>query len=128
MKLEELLKRAHDGQININNDMLSEAAALNDAAARETAVREVARLLTSFEATLSHKVKLLKHTRQQERKQASEVKKIDRAIRYFGESCNPLPVFSALGDHYGIECFCSTTGIDKPEDDSEAYRVPDDFE
>ncbi len=128
MNLNELLARAYTKpSVNVTSDILEAAVAERAADARARAVQAVKGQLTDFETALTQNVQVLRNLRKQEKDQAVKVGKLDRALRYFGASGNPLPFYAALGLNRNAQTFCTICGIPFPPPDDPAWKVPDDF-
>jgi len=127
--LDDLIARAKpEDTINVSNCILVEAAAELGAERRQRAVQACKGLIDNFTATLKNQVATLRQMRENEKHQAELVKKIDRAIKYFGVTGNPLPVFAAsVSNNRNATYWCENCGLPVPKTDDPAWKVPDDF-
>ena len=128
MDLRSLLNRANKPSgLVISNEILLKATAILDTEAEERAVRATKGLLEMFESQLEQNVSALRRVRAEEKAQAKRVNTLDRALRYFASSGNPLPVYDALGARSSARHFCDQVKITVPEKDDPAWQVPVDF-
>ena len=140
MNLDDLIARASgEKKLTIDNDILIAAQAALNAETRAAAIKSVQGLLSVFEQALAGNVQRLRELRRLEKEQADLVARLDRALKYFGSSGNPLPVFRAMQttgianigrrqEAYLIHEFCTAIKINIPANDDAAWKVPDDFQ
>lgn len=112
----------------ISNDLLKRAMEAENEEKEKKALRSVQNLINSAVNSLKMEVQQLRQYRKLAKSQTDIVKKLDRSVQFFLTSGNPLPYLKVSGDGYGIRVFCNNVGIPVPQDDSEAYKVPDDFQ
>jgi len=129
MDLSQLLSRAQSERTFAEtNDLVAAAAVLHEEDVQKEAVQAIKTLLFQFEDNLKAHVRHLRSLREQEKMQVKVVKGMDRAIRYFAKSGNPLPAFKQMGQGWRGEQFCNDLSIPIPKSDDEAWEVPKDFE
>ncbi len=128
MNLTDLMNRAYAAPtFQVSNDILAEAAELRSQQARSQAVAATKGLLEHFEGEMIGNVERLRDWRRLEKAQAKKVAALDRALRYFGHSGNPLPVYKAQGMTQNAVHFCRAVGIPIPAPNDAAWEVPEDF-
>lgn len=128
MNLTDLMNRAYQSPtFTVENDILAAAAAEREADAKRAAVSATKGLLEMFEGLMRQNVEQLRALRRQEKMQGKLVSTLDRALRYFGQSGNPLPAYKALGMTGRAADFCRMVGIPLPANDDAAWNVPEDF-
>ena len=113
--------------IIITNPVLVEAAENLTKERQKKAVAACQGLLESFTGMLASSVQSLRQLRKEARQQEVNTKKLDRALRYFAETGNPLPVFDAQQNRYGGGEWCRRAGIAPPVKDDPAWTVPIDW-
>jgi lipopolysaccharide biosynthesis regulator YciM len=129
MDLSLLLKRAHtEPTITVRNDIIQAAAVELELEAEKAAVQAVKGLLSQFSDSLGRIVRELRGVRQLEKGLSKKVKMLDRAIKFFAESGNPLPVFRITGDVLAASRFCDRIGITVPSVVDPAWAVPSEFD
>jgi hypothetical protein len=129
LNLTDLLNRAYSSPtVNVTSEILAAAAAERATDAQRAAVQATKGLLANFEQAMTQSVNHLRELRRAEKKQAKHVEILDRALRYFGESGNPLPVYKAQGMSRMAMEFCQAVGIPVPSADDPAWNVPEDFQ
>ena len=130
MNLNDLLSRSYKTPaFRVESDILAAAVKEREEEAKKVAVQATKGLLTQFEQTMTQNVANLRNLRKQEKEQAARVAKLDRALRYFGASGNPLPYYRAQGGRAELlaALFCQSVGIPVPDTTDPAWNVPEDF-
>lgn len=113
--------------LNVSNVVLQQAAEQLVKEKTERVVAGVKNLIGQFDETLSSNVERLRQLRSAEKAQATLVKNIDRAFRYFGVTGNPLPFYKVTGKVYDGKRWCQVVGVDVPADNDAAWDVPADW-
>lgn len=93
----------------------------------EKLMGHLGKYVTEFQTDLKDSVVQLRTQRAAMRKLQDSIKQKDRAFQYFCQEGNPLPYLKLSGKSFQIRDFCHTAGIPVPDDDSDAYKVPNDF-
>ena len=95
--LSQLVELSQQGQSHVFSAPALAAAMKSINEEKEKSVGAVcATLINSFLSQLSASVSHLRKLRKLADEQAKFVKQLDRAMKYFGETANPLPVFTAI--------------------------------
>ena len=130
VSLTDLLDRSNSDRpaVDITSDLLIEASDQLVKERRERAVKGLKGLIDNFTAVLQSSVRHLKQVREQEAMETKMVKAMDRAVRYFGVTGNPLPFYKAWGRTRDAMCWCEQVGIPFPQkDDDPAWIVPENW-
>ena len=116
------------GRRFVSNEVLKAAQERAEKAANEKATAFLEGYLGKFDAAVDDSVDLYKELRKQATLQGKYAEKLSRAVSYFNDKGNPLPIFRVNADNHGAEVFCRGVGIAVPEkDDNEAWLVPGDW-
>ncbi|MCI0561875.1 MAG: hypothetical protein MN733_25595 [Nitrososphaera sp.] len=101
---------------------------INEEKAREVGAK-CAQLIRAFLTNLETQVAQLRTLRQQETAQAKKVRLLDRALKYFGETANPLPVFKVMYNGDAKRCAQAQLRetIDFDAVPADAWEVPADW-
>lgn len=110
-----------------NSPIMQEAMKIAGEERQKKIVGRIAGYVSSFADHLQRQVKSVRDLRKQERELSAKIKKLDRALQFFHQEGNPLPFMKLMDDHANIRQFCLAADIEVPNDDSEAYKVPDSF-
>jgi hypothetical protein len=125
--LNDLLGASLLGGVTIGNALLQEAMEVELAERRKNSLRTIQGLVNEATTQLENKVKCLRIRRKQEQEAAEALKEMDRAVKYFFETGNPLPYLQLTSPHYGVREFCTALGIEVPKSDAESMVVPKDW-
>ncbi len=132
--LSDLVNASHKEEKHVfTSPVLAEAMKkLNEEKEKEVGVK-CAQLIKNFLSQLEIAVTELRRMRKLESDAAKKVKSIDRAIKFFGETGNPLPVFKAMAndqnksylERFAISHLDNTIKLD--DIPAEAWDVPADW-
>lgn len=113
----------------VSNDIMAEAVNKEAEEKKERVIAHVRQYISLSTQTLKSNVDLLRAYRRQEKEQKEKVAKMDRAVRYFLETGNPLPYFFVTSSHRQAIYFCNEVGMEMPAWDEKTadYQVPADW-
>lgn len=118
-RLNEIL--SDDSGNKIGSSALAAAVAERDKQRKEQISGRLVTLLEQGENLLSNRVDELRRIRRMEKQREASVKSADRALRYFMETGNPLPLLR----EGGLSAYIP--GIELPEYESDEWLVPADW-
>lgn len=112
------------------NEVLARAAENAKKIADDRAVVSAQAVLGTFQQHLNTNVLYLRQARESVKQYEKIVGGIDRAYRYFAETCNPLPMFKVMGYTAStsyVTNFFQPLGVPVPAADNDAWTIPDDW-
>jgi len=130
--LAQMIDAQQKGQaVKFSNPMMQTAVAAVKLEKMERATRACGDIIKSGLSRLEDAVEHLRIVRKNEKAAKDNVTKIDRAMKFFGETGNPFPFFATqetnLSHNELARSFCREAGLEVPEPDSDAWVIPADW-
>lgn len=116
----------------VTSEVVAAALAEKSEENKKTAIASAGRVLSDGQSQLKAAVNTLRRTRATEKAQAEKVREISRALRYFGVTGNPLPLYAASRDQYAGRDFLLSMGYTHSDEvystSHEAWKIPADWQ
>ena len=134
--LQDLIRESQEDQTGtvVGNDLIKAAVNKIEKERMDRAVETCQGLIQYHAGVLKTNVTNLRAIREKEQTQAAQVKKIDRAFRYFQKTGIPFPLFLAENPNAkkmrdgNVERFCCGLNLAYPCPESDAWDIPADAE
>lgn len=124
--LQDLINRANESKTTVENEVVKAAVEQRKQDALNSIVSDCTFFLTQAEQQLKSDVKLLRALRKRETVQKEHIKKLERALLYFGETGNPLPLSKIA--RIPFYDFLHKLGISTDDLKDDDWKVPDDWQ
>jgi len=123
-RIAELLGESNERKIA--NETIAAAVAKHEEEQAKLVGAEIVNVLRYADDCVQNAVRRLRELRKQEKQARQALEEIARAVTYFHETGDPLPMHK-VGVH-GVENLVRTTGEDFPQWDSKEFDIPEDWE